>query len=160
MYPTPTNDYIVTSTFTAMYIVWFIVAYAIAVIPTWKVFTKAGIPGWKSIIPVYNSYLLYKIAWKPSMFFVTLGLGVVYLILVAISAGIAAGGGSVGSAIAFLIIGLILIIGALVIEIMCYHKLSKSFGHGVGFTLGLIFLSIIFLYILAFGSSEYQGAQE
>jgi hypothetical protein len=35
--------------------------------------------------------------------------------------------------------------------------LSKSFGHGVGFTLGLIFLSVIFYYILAFGSSTYRG---
>lgn len=40
------------------------------------------------------------------------------------------------------------------------HKLSVSFGHGVGFTLGLIFLNPIFTLILAFGSSEYIGAQD
>ena len=44
-----------------------------------------------------------------------------------------------------------------VIIIMVYNDLSKSFGHGVGFTLGLIFLSWIFLAILAWGSSQYQG---
>ena len=37
------------------------------------------------------------------------------------------------------------------------NDLSKSFGHGVGFTLGLLFLSLIFVYILAFGSSTYRG---
>ena len=45
----------------------------------------------------------------------------------------------------------------IVILIIVVNDLSKSFGHGVGFTLGLIFLSLIFLYILAFGSSTYRG---
>jgi hypothetical protein len=45
----------------------------------------------------------------------------------------------------------------LVIYIIMMNDLSKSFGHGVGFTLGLLFLSIIFVYILAFGSSTYRG---
>jgi len=44
-----------------------------------------------------------------------------------------------------------------VIIIIVYNDLSKSFGHGVGFTLGLIFLSWIFLAILAWGSSQYGG---
>jgi hypothetical protein len=44
-----------------------------------------------------------------------------------------------------------------VIYIIVSNELSKSFGHGVGFTFGLIFLSIIFLFILAFGSSTYRG---
>ena len=43
-----------------------------------------------------------------------------------------------------------------VIYIIMMNDLSKSFGHGVGFTLGLLFLSIIFVYILAFGSSTYR----
>jgi len=45
----------------------------------------------------------------------------------------------------------------IVILVIVYHKLSLSFGHEVGFTLGLIFLGIIFLPILAFGSSKYVG---
>lgn len=44
-----------------------------------------------------------------------------------------------------------------VIYIIMMNDLSKSFGHGVGFTLGLLFLSIIFVYILAFGTSIYRG---
>ena len=35
--------------------------------------------------------------------------------------------------------------------------LGKSFGRGVGFGIGLIFLQPIFLAILAFGSDEYVG---
>ena len=31
----------------------------------WKVFTKAGQPGWAAIIPIYNIYILTKIGGKP-----------------------------------------------------------------------------------------------
>jgi hypothetical protein len=48
-------------------------------------------------------------------------------------------------------------IASLIVIIIVYNDLSKSFGHGVGFTLGLIFLSWIFLAILAWGSSTYRG---
>ena len=44
-----------------------------------------------------------------------------------------------------------------IVIIIVFNDLSKSFGHGVGFTLGLIFLSWIFLAILAWGSSTYRG---
>jgi hypothetical protein len=37
------------------------------------------------------------------------------------------------------------------------NLLSKSFGNGVGFTLGLLFLSVIFYPVLAFGGAKYQG---
>ena len=31
----------------------------------WKVFTKAGQPGWAAIIPIYNIYIMTKITGKP-----------------------------------------------------------------------------------------------
>ena len=43
----------------------------------------------------------------------------------------------------------------IIILIKIIHQLSKKFGYGVGFTLGLIFLGIIFYPILAFGKSKY-----
>jgi hypothetical protein len=45
----------------------------------------------------------------------------------------------------------------LIVFIIVTHDLSKSFGHGIGFTLGLLFLSFIFYLILGFGSSQYRG---
>ena len=45
----------------------------------------------------------------------------------------------------------------LIVLVIVSNDLSKSFGHGMGFTLGLIFLSFIFYLILAFGSSQYVG---
>lgn len=46
-----------------------------------------------------------------------------------------------------------------VMQIMLYHKMSKAFGHGIGFTLGLIFLPYIFVPILGFNGDEYLGPQ-
>src|SRR4051812_6556874 len=31
----------------------------------WKVFAKAGYPGWAAIIPIYNVYILCKVAGRP-----------------------------------------------------------------------------------------------
>jgi hypothetical protein len=45
----------------------------------------------------------------------------------------------------------------IIIGIILLNDLSASFGHGVGFTLGLIFLAPIFFLVLAFGSSQYRG---
>ena len=42
----------------------------------WKTFEKAGQPGWGSLIPIYNIYLMSQIAQKPGwwviMFFIPL----------------------------------------------------------------------------------------
>jgi len=48
--------------------VFFIVVLAVAVLviaSMWKVFTKAGQPGWAVIVPIYNMVVLLKIAGKP-----------------------------------------------------------------------------------------------
>jgi len=35
------------------------------IVAIWKVFTKAGQPGWASIIPIYNLYIWCKIVGRP-----------------------------------------------------------------------------------------------
>ena len=35
------------------------------IVALWKVFTKAGQPGWASIIPIYNLYVWCKIVGRP-----------------------------------------------------------------------------------------------
>ena len=44
-----------------------------------------------------------------------------------------------------------------IVGIITINKISKSFGYGIGFTLGLIFVPLIFYPILAFGRSRYLG---
>jgi hypothetical protein len=38
----------------------------------WKVFTKAGQPGWASIIPIYNIYIWCKIVGRPAWWIILL----------------------------------------------------------------------------------------
>lgn len=38
----------------------------------WKVFEKAGEPGWAAIVPIYNAWVLVKVAGKPPLWFILL----------------------------------------------------------------------------------------
>ncbi len=37
----------------------------LVIVAMWKVFTKAGQPGWATIIPIYNLYIWCKIVGRP-----------------------------------------------------------------------------------------------
>lgn len=54
----------------------------------WKVFEKAGEPGWKALIPIYNAFIMLQIAGKPAwwivLFFIPLA-NFIAAILVCIS---------------------------------------------------------------------------
>ena len=38
----------------------------------WKVYTKAGQPGWTAIIPIYNTFVMLRIIGKPWWWFIGL----------------------------------------------------------------------------------------
>lgn len=46
--------------------------YVLLAIAYWKIFEKAGEPGWKALIPFYNTYSQYKFTWNPNMFWIVL----------------------------------------------------------------------------------------
>ena len=107
-------------------LVFFLIFLAILVLVIagyWKMFVKAGHPGWAAIIPIYNSYVLCKIVGRPGWWVILLLIPYLNLIF-------------------FIIIML---------------DLAKSFARGIGFAIGLILLSPIFICILGFGEAEYQG---
>jgi len=89
----------------------------------WKVFEKAGQPGWAVIVPIYNYLTILKIVGKPWWWLLLLFIPGVNL----------------------------------VISIWVTNLISKSFGKGNGFTVGLLLLSFIFWPILGFGDAEYEG---
>jgi hypothetical protein len=47
----------------------------------WKVFSKAGQPGWASIVPIYNVVVLLQVAGKPVWWIVLLLIPVVNLVI-------------------------------------------------------------------------------
>lgn len=51
--------------FSGVYLLIWLAIIVIAIIAYWKIFVKAGEAGWKSIIPIYNLYVLLKIVGRP-----------------------------------------------------------------------------------------------
>ncbi|MBR1801854.1 hypothetical protein IJ768_01335 [Candidatus Saccharibacteria bacterium] len=45
-----------------------IIFYIISVAACWKIFNKAGVAGWKALIPVYNEFLAFKIVGISDLF--------------------------------------------------------------------------------------------
>ncbi|SFR10502.1 hypothetical protein SAMN04488564_103410 [Lentzea waywayandensis] len=50
----------------------------------WKTFTKAGQPGWAAIIPIYNIYVLLKVAGRPGWWLILLLIPIVNIVILAI----------------------------------------------------------------------------
>lgn len=107
----------------------------IKTLPLCFIFKKAGIPAWKAIVPFYNTYLLYQIAWKTDIFWISLTLSIVGYVP---------------------FFGFFASIASIVFSIILYVYLAKVFKKGGGFAVGLIFLPLIFRYILAFDKSKYH----
>lgn len=61
-YNTTASGYMLSSAIITISLVIFLVGFFLVVlnyIGMWKVFVKAGIPGWKCLIPFYNTYLIF-----------------------------------------------------------------------------------------------------
>jgi hypothetical protein len=99
----------------------------------WKVYVKAGEPGWAVLVPIYGTYVLARIGDKPGW------MGVIACLVGFIPI--------VGPIIGWVLI-LIISIGV-----------AKTFDKGVLFGLGLCFLPFIFYPILGFGNSEATGPE-
>ena len=85
-------------------------AVAIFIIASqWKVFTKAGRPGWACIIPVYNLYVMLGIAGKPGWWLILFFIPLVnFVALLLLMLGIAAKfGKGVGFGLGLLFLGFI-----------------------------------------------------
>jgi len=88
-----------------MMLVWFAVVL-ILIISMWKIFTKAGKPGWAAIVPIYNIIVLLEIVCKPIWWFILLLIpfvNIIVLIIVLIELAKRFGKG-VGFAIGMLIL--------------------------------------------------------
>ncbi len=130
-----------------IYLLIFILWYVLQVIAYWKVFSKAGQPGWKSLIPFYNQYVQFRISWRiPYMYWIYLACLIVGALFLSFDN-------------IFSFIGSIAMIAGMAVNVLATIRLSRAFGHGAGFAVGLVFLGPIFMMILGFGSSRYMGPQ-
>ena len=92
-----------------------LIVAVIAIIALWRVFSKAGRPGWAAIIPIYNIYTLVKVSgnsgWFTLLYFIPI-VNIVIAVIVAL--GVAKNFGKSG---VFGIVGLFLfsVIGYLIL---------------------------------------------
>lgn len=120
----------VLGAFAGIVMVFALVISILQIVAMWKLYVKAGEKGWKSIIPIYNLVVLYKICGiTPWLLFVYLASFVPYVGWIAV----------------------------LALSIYQANQLSKSFGKDAGYTVGLVLIPTIFYLILGFGSSQYVG---
>lgn len=101
-------------------------------------FKKLGESWWKAIVPFYESYVQYAKFW---------GNGWLFLVPFALA---------ILSAVP--IIGFVFVIANVVFYCVNKYKIAEAFGEGIGFTIGLVLLPIVFFPILAFDKKhEYLG---
>ena len=73
------------------------VVVVIAIIALWRVFAKAGRPGWAAIIPIYNIYTLVKVSGNSGWFVLLYFIPVVNIIIsVIVALGVAKNFGKSG----------------------------------------------------------------
>ena len=70
------------------------------IVSSWKIYTKAGKPGWACLIPFYNIYVMLEIAGKPGwwliLFFIPIAnIVVAIMMLVGLAANFGKGAGYV-----------------------------------------------------------------
>ncbi len=53
----------------------------LVIVGMWKVFIKAGKPGWASIIPIYNIYVLLQIVDKPWWWLILMLIPIVNIVM-------------------------------------------------------------------------------
>lgn len=97
----------------------------VGIVAMWKIFQKAGKPGWHSIVPFLNAYDEFEIAGYNGWMFLLMFVPIVNIVMF-----------------------ILVVLG-----------IAKNFGKSVGFAIGMIFLSLIFMLILAFDNSTYNKVQ-
>lgn len=111
-----------------------------SIIITWKLFTKAGEEGWKSIIPIYNTYIMIKIAF---------GEGKGWMLAPIIATPFIMAFTGEGTMI-FNLLYLLSMGFSLYISFNFYSRFAST-----GMAIGAIFIPIIFAAIIAFGDYSY-----
>ena len=124
---TSVDNEAITATLAMLGSMWIIILaiFVLQIVANWKLYTKAGKPGWASIVPIYNQYVLFEIV----------GMKGWYVFLAFIP-----------------FVGAIIVT---IMNYIAYYKLAICFGKDSGYGIGMIFLPFIFGLMLAFGDATY-----
>ena len=127
------------------------VLYLVQVIGMFFLFKKMGLESWKGLIPFYNGYLVAERTYASRFFWTILVLSFMIHFLNKIR------GTDFMDVLSVFSIVLVMLVIVLTLSIRSSYFFAKSFGYDVGMAIGLLCLPFIFVYVLAFDQSEYQG---
>lgn len=134
------------------YIICFLIMiiYILFIVGCFKIFEKANEKGWKSLIPFYNIYMLYKIFWKTKYFIQLLLISIICIIptYFIYSQGL------------YELLMFILILFLQYHQIILSIRISRSFKKNIFWSLGIIYIPYIFITILGFNKSKYIRFEE
>ena len=115
-----------------------LIAYFIAsLIANYMLLGKIGRKKWPGLIPYVNDYFLFDSFWNNKVFAAWIVMYILTVLCVK------------SNNHTLVIIGMILSICNFILSIMLYSRISKAFGKGALYTLGLVIVYPVFAIILA-----------
>ena len=139
-----------------------IIVAVLLIIAGWKIFVKAGEKGWKSLIPIYNYYVLYKIVGMQNYFWGMLVLSLVCEVIFLFNdfdpnmteAELQAY--DFGAHFWVVLAIIVLCITGIVVDIMHTIRMAKAFHKGTGFTVLMVIFPNICWLILGLGKDKFD----
>ena len=108
------SDYTAPSSVSPVFMIIWLLVVVLMIAAMWKIFTKAGQPGWASLIPIYNMYIWCKIVGRPGWWVILLFIPFVNFVI------------------------------AIILCIDLAKSFGKGVGFGIGIILlGIVFLPIL-----------------
>lgn len=131
-------------------------------------FEESKEEGWKRFIPIYGTYIAFKLFYKKSLFWLNIvcviTMVISFLALLGISGAMSEMGAADGTYSFALIVSLLVFVVTLLIVIIISIGFDVSISHKFGkkrlFTFGMIFLQPLFLFALAFENRKKLSASK
>ncbi len=156
-------EIIVLLGFLLFYLVIIAISLAIAVlqvISQWKLFEKAGEKGWASLIPMYNYFVMVKIATgNYTLGWVYLGICIAYTALCVVAQFIM-GFSADSETVSFEYVMIMLVLMAIMIPVYIIagyvsYMFGKSYGKPTVWNVCMIFISPILMIVMGFDKNTY-----
>lgn len=145
--------------FILLYIVMVLISIVISVLATialWKLFEKAGEKGWASLIPVYNYFVMVKIATgNYTLGWVYLVISLLYSVFMAMGSFMMEHESGDMTYIFVMLIAFAIAIPLYAIVGYVSYMFGKSYGKPTFWNVCMIFLSPILIIVMGFDKNTY-----
>lgn len=136
---------------------WYFISILLMILGEWKLFRKFGERPWKSLIPYYNTYIMYKRAWSKGAFWIYFLTSTLFTLAQNWSKTLAQNSADNFWDTLIILVALPFGIIAAIYSILYALRMAEAFGKGKLFCLGLLVIYPIFVAVLGFGKAKYIG---